>query len=562
MKKAIVVLSAVIVAALCLMSFAACDALFHQHSYKEYHFDATCEEGGYILHACDCGDNYKEWIEEEPPLGHDPVEDAAVEPTCSSEGRTAGTYCRRCEATLTGRTPIAPLPHTPVDDAAVPATCAKTGLTAGSHCDVCGAIITAQTVVGKVPHSFGEWTTTKSASCSELGEEMRVCSVCEEKETRSVEKLPHTPVVDAAVSATCAKDGLTEGSHCGVCGVVIVQQQTVQKGAHVDENHDGDCDVCSTHIEDITAISTADGLKAIANNLNGKYRLTADISLSGVSWTPIGSDSSPFKGVLYGLDHAISGLSASNKSGFGIFAYNAGTIDGVVLKNVSLSMSNMSGVMGGFAAYNKGTITNCKLQGTVSITSAISRSESKEWPSYGGTSASYSAVLGGICAENSGTVSQCELTAAVNCDFKNSNEYILKAALLGFLEAGYQSSCTYTVFFGSVCGKNTGTVTECAMSGTNKDTLHLKATTPKNHGLSIAKLDVSVGSLVGVNEKTVSNCTATKATIIKTDVAQSSTRQSNMSTIGTQCELTLRQDANWSGFIGQNKGQVTGVTEG
>ncbi len=42
----------------------------------------------------------------------------------------------------------------------------------------------------------------------------------------------HVPVTDPAVAATCAKTGLTEGSHCSVCGTVIKAQQTVAKKAH------------------------------------------------------------------------------------------------------------------------------------------------------------------------------------------------------------------------------------------------------------------------------------------------------------------------------------------
>jgi hypothetical protein len=37
----------------------------------------------------------------------------------------------------------------------------------------------------------------------------------------------HTLVTDAAVAATCGKDGLTEGSHCSTCNKVITAQKTV-----------------------------------------------------------------------------------------------------------------------------------------------------------------------------------------------------------------------------------------------------------------------------------------------------------------------------------------------
>ena len=75
-------------------------------------------------------------------------------------------------------------------------------------------------------HSFGEWTITKAATCTESGEQERICS-CGEKETQPIAAVGHTVVVDAAVAATCTETGLTEGSHCSVCDEIIVAQETI-----------------------------------------------------------------------------------------------------------------------------------------------------------------------------------------------------------------------------------------------------------------------------------------------------------------------------------------------
>lgn len=40
-------------------------------------------------------------------------------------------------------------------------------------------------------HSFGEWTTVKEATCTEKGEQERVCN-CGEKETQSIDMIAHT----------------------------------------------------------------------------------------------------------------------------------------------------------------------------------------------------------------------------------------------------------------------------------------------------------------------------------------------------------------------------------
>lgn len=39
----------------------------------------------------------------------------------------------------------------------------------------------------------------------------------------------HTPVTDPAVEPTCAKEGKTEGSHCSLCGLILVPQQSIPK---------------------------------------------------------------------------------------------------------------------------------------------------------------------------------------------------------------------------------------------------------------------------------------------------------------------------------------------
>jgi len=46
------------------------------------------------------------------------------------------------------------------------------------------------------------------------------------------DKLPHTPVTDAAVPATCSTKGLTEGSHCKECGTVIKAQVETDYSDH------------------------------------------------------------------------------------------------------------------------------------------------------------------------------------------------------------------------------------------------------------------------------------------------------------------------------------------
>lgn len=54
----------------------------------------------------------------------------------------------------------------------------------------------------------------------------------------------HSPVTDAAVAPTCTAAGLTEGSHCQTCGLVLVAQKTVPALGHdevIDKGYAAKC---------------------------------------------------------------------------------------------------------------------------------------------------------------------------------------------------------------------------------------------------------------------------------------------------------------------------------
>lgn len=76
-------------------------------------------------------------------------------------------------------------------------------------------------------HNFCEWQITKKPTCEDVGEEERSCS-CGEKEVRKIESLGHSEVVDAAIAPTCTQTGLTEGKHCSVCNMIIIEQTVIE----------------------------------------------------------------------------------------------------------------------------------------------------------------------------------------------------------------------------------------------------------------------------------------------------------------------------------------------
>lgn len=78
-------------------------------------------------------------------------------------------------------------------------------------------------------HEWGDRETLKNPTCTEKGQTGVVCHKCGKVKDKKddLEPTGHTPVTDPAVAPTETTDGLTEGSHCGVCGAVLTAQEVI-----------------------------------------------------------------------------------------------------------------------------------------------------------------------------------------------------------------------------------------------------------------------------------------------------------------------------------------------
>ena len=81
-------------------------------------------------------------------------------------------------------------------------------------------------------HSWNAGEITKEATCEEKGEKAYTCANCGNTKAEEIPATGHAEVKDEAVEATCEKDGLTEGSHCSVCGKVLEEQKAVLATGH------------------------------------------------------------------------------------------------------------------------------------------------------------------------------------------------------------------------------------------------------------------------------------------------------------------------------------------
>ncbi len=188
--------------------------------------EPTCTEKGTVTFTCaNCGDTYDEDIE---PLGHNEVPDPAKAATSTSTGLTEGSHCSRCNTVLIEQQIIPKLEECTNHVwgeyvVTTEPTCTTVGVKTRC-CQVCGKKSTLGIPI--VAHNYVE-EVQKESTCGEAGILKKTCSMCGDEKYESLEKKAHTIVTDPAVAATANSTGLTEGSHCSVCGTVMKAQEVI-----------------------------------------------------------------------------------------------------------------------------------------------------------------------------------------------------------------------------------------------------------------------------------------------------------------------------------------------
>lgn len=144
-------------------------------------------------------------------------------------------------------------------------------------------------------------------------------------------------------------------------------------------------------------VYTANGLKewaeAVQTDPTLNITLTADIDLTGETWTPIGSGFSSntgYQGTFDGQGHRITGLTITTNSTDGSITLfdgigSDGTVKNLQLVNVSYTVQQ-NGAAGGIANSNYGTITACSVKGDITANSG---------------------AVGGIASINNGSIIGC-----------------------------------------------------------------------------------------------------------------------------------------------------------
>lgn len=111
----------------------------------------------------------------------------------------------------------------------IESTCEKEGYTE-SLC-ICGYFNATDYIPAK-GHDLSVFDTVREPDCKNKGIARLRCSRCSFYEEMSLPTVAHKIVVDDAVAADCFADGKTKGSHCHICGEVIVKQEAVPALGH------------------------------------------------------------------------------------------------------------------------------------------------------------------------------------------------------------------------------------------------------------------------------------------------------------------------------------------
>ncbi len=171
------------------------------------------------------------------PLNHVYEDVAAVDPTCTREGSTAGRRCTRAGCGHTeGIETIAPLGHKLEAIEDIPATCVTSGATGGERCSVCKEILRAQTEVAPLGHSEHANNDGVAATCTEQGwTDSTSCSVCGMvvREREAIPAKGHTVHENSdGVEATCTEAGRTNSTSCSECGATVHAGEVIPAKGH------------------------------------------------------------------------------------------------------------------------------------------------------------------------------------------------------------------------------------------------------------------------------------------------------------------------------------------
>ena len=228
-------------------------------------------------------------------------------------------------------------------------------------------------------------------------------------------------------------------------------------------------------------------------NTSASAVLTADIDLSGETWTPIGSESTPYIGTFDGQGYTISGMTIENAESYsGLFGNVTGTVKNfTVTGSITITGDETVARVGGAV----GSLGTASAGGTVSgVTSGVDITVSAGNDHIGG-------VVGSMPENSSPTVENCIYTGKITVTVAAGSV----AGIVGYIRTGTIQNCANQ---GSISVDVGGTGSVGGILGyCNNGGIYIRNC--YNTGAISADGTDNVGAIVGQNkgtQATVSNC--------------------------------------------------------
>lgn len=245
-------------------------------------------------------------------------------------------------------------------------------------------------------------------------------------------------------------------------------------------------------------ISNYQELCNISKDLKGSYYLTSDITAKG-EFTPLGSISNQFKGVIDGRGYSIIGLnigSVKSENGestySGFVAYNGGTIKNINFVGVNAQAGDSKyAYSGAVAAVNLGTIENCYVSGKVlnsgvtvanytsGVVGQMLRGNIKNTTSYVNVySEGGEQYTGGIAGYNEqGSISSAGVYGSVFANGINAKGDLYGGGICGYsrtnailkdlyFDGGYIAEKFANIYLGGIVGTTSSKIENAVVSGT------------------------------------------------------------------------------------------------